>query len=355
MTLEQFIQEVISQAPDKAKPHGRKAAQHVFDISKDRVYKPEIAKAVVLAAEFASLEPEPVETFKLRPHPDDLIRQGQVLQKLTPHMKVIRTALFGVETGPFSSRKEAQNWIELTANEEDPRRHPRFGFCACGKLVIHDKRCKWAMRIRHLKYEAVVLDSGKVTVKSVKVADLRPFRFSKLSQIESHTKQWAHASGFDQWSLVTWLLTDIEPKRDALVLEVRRHSTPFLAGVPFLGDDDGIEEVDFPDHYWATITVNSLHVGAKQWTALRRRLREYLGINKAKPLTGKDQAFLKAISRLGGVPQRHGRKMQFWEQLFQECGSQFPSWRSAHAPRLQYGRITDKLEAASSFRGNKAP
>ena len=135
--------------------------------------------------------------------------------------------------------------------------------------------------------------------------------------------------------LVTWLLTDIQPERDALKLVVSKHSWPFVLG--------------FPDRYWATITVNSLHVGAKQWTALRAGLREYLGISKAKPFTGKDQELLEAISRQGGVPQQHGRKMQFWEQLFQEYGSEFPNWRSAHTPRLQYRRINEKLTAVRSI------
>ena len=343
MTREEFIQQVILGAPEKANLHGRRAAQRVFNISKGRVYSAEVAEAVALAAEFASLEPEPVETFKLRPSPDDLIRQGQILQKLTPVMKNIRTELFGVETGPFSSRKEAQDWIELTANEEDPRKDPRFGLCACGKLVVFHsrRRMKFPMEIRHLKYEGVVIDSGEITVKSVEVAELRPDRPSKLFQIENHTKKWADATGFDQWSLVTWLLTDIQPKRDAIKLVVSKNSWLFARG--------------FPDRYWATITVNSLHVGAKQWTALRAGLREYLGISKAKPFTGKDQELLEAIRRLGGVPQQHGRKMQFWEQLFQECGSQFPSWRSADTPRLQYRRIKEKLAAGSSISGNKAP
>ena len=196
--------EVIRRAPDNAKPHGRKAAQYVFDISKGRVYRAEIAKAVELAADFAASEPHIVETFKLRPSPDDLIRQGQVLQKLTHFMKVIRKELFGVETGPFSSRKDAQDWMERTAEEEDPRRDPRYELCACGKgVVFHTwQRRKWPTPTRHLKYEGVVVDPGEVTVKSVEVAELRPDRPSKLFQIENHTQKWADATGFDQWSLV---------------------------------------------------------------------------------------------------------------------------------------------------------
>ena len=103
------------------------------------------------------------------------------------------------------------------------------------------------------------------------------------------------------------------------------------------------------DRYWARVTVNSPHVGAKQWNAIRRRLRHYVGITKQKPFTRKDKQLLDAIDRLWGVPGERGAMGHFWRSVLQECGAEFRTWKSPVTPRLQYRRIKEKLETLASL------
>ena len=332
---EWFIQEVVAWSPVPVKPFAKTAAKEVFEILQGRVSQKQVSRAVMMAGKFAdlakTLEAAPIQTFKMKPGSHDLIRQRQLIQRLTPNVKGVRGLLFGTDSAPFSSREDAEEWIEKTASDEHPGKDSLFGRCQCGDSVVFlSKRREVAMRIRRLRYERLT-NSGKVVVKTVEVSGVGgPFRIyvSDLSTIETQTKQWAQATGFSQAALVTWLLTDIPPTRDPIVLEIWR------------GRKRGL---DVPDRYWAKIQMNSLHVTRERWMILRRDLRQHLGITKSKRLTSQDERLLRIIDDLGGAPEKRGTKLRFWKRILREYGEHFPRWRSPHTPRRQYKRIKVKL------------
>lgn len=332
---EWFTQEVVAWSPVPVKPFAKTAAKEVFEILQGRVSQKQVSRAVMMAGKFAdlakALEAAPIQTFRMKPGAHDLIRQRQLIQQLTPNVKCVRRLLFGTDSAPFSSREKAEKWIEKTASDEHPSKDPLFGRCQCGDSVVFlSKRRQVAMRIRSLRYEGLT-DSGKVKVKTVEVSGVGgPFRIyvSDLSTIETQTKQWAQATGFSQAALVTWILSNIPPTREPIILEIWRERKRIR---------------DIPDRYWAKIKMNSLHVTRERWMMLRRDLRQHLGITKSKRLTNQDERLLRMVDDLGGVPKQRGAKLRFWEHILEEYGDHFPRWRSPHTPRRQYKRIKVKL------------
>lgn len=350
MNQEEFIQEVKeSPTPAYVKPHLEAAAKQWIKMGGGTLYRNDVPRAV----SWAKWRAEEVKTaqvakaFKLPPSPDDVIRQEHLLQMFTPRVQRVREVLFGDSSAPFSSQEYPERatlhmveaWIEDVAREEDPYKDPLFGHCACGNLgVFLSKRRKLMLRIRYLKYQSAAA-SGIITVKRVPVAT-GGLESGDLSYLENQSRDLAKATGFSEPALVTWILTDIPPTLDPVVLQIFETGPRPISGIPEVCVGPFPEA---PLRYWAKVQVNSFHVTSAQWAGLRSQLRQYLGITRSKPLSEQDQRLLKIVDSLGGIP-KYGEKGRFWQRIFQENRETFPKWRSSNGPRKMYGSIAERLK-----------
>ncbi len=345
-----FIRRVKeSPTPAYVQPHLEAAAKQWIEVHGKGVYANQVNDAVRWAKEHADQvkTAQVAKTFKLTPTPDDLIRQEHLLEIFTPRVHRARELLFGDSSAPFSSqeypelarRHMVEAWIKDIASEEDPHRDPLFGGCACGNLgVFLSKRRKLMLRIRYLEYQSAS-PKGKITVKRVPVV-MGGLGSGDLSYLEKQSKDLAKATGFSESALVSWILADIQPTLDPVVLEIWRHGPTPIPGIPKVRIGPFPEA---PQRYWAKVQVNSFHFTGAQWAGLRSQLRQHLGITKSKPLSEQDQRLLKIVDSLGGIP-KYGEKGRFWQRIFQENRETFPKWQSSNGPRKMYGSIAERLK-----------
>ena len=324
----------------------RRAVDEIWETLAGNVYEKDIGHALRLARQFddssgdSSDKEEVLRLFSLPQGPQDRILVADLIDKMQPRVELIRQALFGTDSAPFPGREEAAEWIRQTAEKENPRKHPRFGHCSCGNMVVFVSALrKLGHRTSWLEYEQPMASSLRVNkVLTVFV----PGEPNRLARLDDFAKQHAPIVGCSSEALTTWVLSDIEPVIGPATFRISQ-TTPW-EGSPHMWRIPARQQArlpQLPTKLSVTIEFNTADITDAQLRVIRGLVKETLNLTKKKPLTKKDEKLLRAVKQLGGVPSAHGEKGKFWIEVSNRLKDQDLDL-SPDTVRIQFGRIEER-------------
>ena len=331
----------------------RRAADRVLNILGGSAYQKDVSSAVELARDFEDYKDEEkvLGRFSLPQGPQDRIFASDVLQRMRPRVELIRQVLFGAEAAPFSSCEAAAKWISETAAEENPRKHPNFGVCSCGNLVVFSSKHR-IERSRKIVMTGMIatiwswLDYEQPTASGLQVNSVPTVmagESKRLARLDEFARAHAPIVGCSRAALTTWVLTDIKPKIETAT--VRLSQTTPGKGRPSMWPIPVRQKAHLPQlppRLSLTIEFKTADITDARLRKIRRRVKKTLNLTKKKPLTKNDEKLLRAVKQLGGVPTVHGEKKKFWSRVSERLSDQNINL-SPDSVRIQHRRIRERM------------
>lgn len=227
-----------------------------------------------------------MQAVALKPEatPENLVRNGFLLDKIMPWVEQTREILFGSKGIPFNGYDEAEKWWLDALRDELKRRM-----------------------------------AGK--------AD------NTLQSFRAEARKIAMVTGFNFYSLLMYVLTGIEPDLPMYIAytEDERYELP-----------SGEVLVNRP----VTVRI-AAELNFRELRSLYHGIRKELKIERAKRFNEKHLELCQLVRRMGGPPKGKG-VVSFWESVRAEWDRRHPrehkSWK---ATKIAYDRTMQKLERNS--------
>jgi len=271
---------------------------------------------------------------------DILLNSDFLADRILPWVQLVRTELFGSADAPFSSNKDAENWIQERSspgvygvgggtgwNERDMR-----------EQLVHDilsASVSVAVPLeRTLEYLG---EDGKVHQIKIKGRELEDWEISQLreeydkwtmhslSWLENETRIMARATGFTKPSLVQFILMGIRPV-------LPRYLVKGKAGYQATPTGDILQ----PFHL--EIEIRARDLGFEE---LRRIYQTYRHTQprKAKAFKEEHREIYRLVKEKGGPVSGKG-SVQFWKSVMEQWNlhsdKRYSSWKGI---KIAYERI----------------
>ncbi|HHV78527.1 MAG TPA: hypothetical protein GXX40_02745 [Firmicutes bacterium] len=240
-----------------------------------------------------------------------IINSEMLLADLLPLCKVLRKKLFSTEEPPFSSIREAGEWIERTAEQERQRKLAEYG----------EERRKAYELVRELslKYDlGVWLETRSLPYPGEDgwVHRVPIWAKTPLSLLEYWSRRVSEGTGFSQAGVVGWILTGRKP----LVPPVTTRTSLCCC------NELEYEGVTVPGLTAKQLTVTfRANLSQAEWTSLRGQLNEFFGKIKKKAFNDCHATIWRLVNDCGGPPSKgqEGASV-FWETIRNEFNQRHP-------------------------------
>ncbi len=250
--------------------------------------------------------------------PDVLLTSDFLADKIAPWVGMMRERLFGSPQARFQSMNEATKWIEHESQGLDEE--------------TREEANQLAERLQEITHWSI---SGKVLPHPGEDGWLKNtpvWPGTSLELIADETLRMEKATGFNQASLVMYMLADIKP------LLVRIRQTKHIAHYPL-----PTGEALTPRHI--TLDIWAKDLSFEDLQGVYKGIRKELKVVKKKGLKQEHWELYQIVQQKGGAPRGKGT-VAFWESVKDEykekcrdvkCGS----WKAA---KIAYDRMIQTLE-----------
>jgi hypothetical protein len=271
--------------------------------------------------------------------PDDLIHH------IAPTVKAIRQQEFHRDDPPYRSMEEAAPWIEQEARAPYRGSPEQKASEYALKCRIEQLLNEWSARThldwrggdrtRFLTYERTNgTGTACLRLPDPDPDEEHPAVRSPLARLQSAAVQMAEATGFSDPSLITYILTGIEPRLRPVMVSVRWQ---FHEGM---------------DIYRQEMRENFLtgDVPFEEQRQIYRDYRAFFSTMRKKRLSAQDEDFLALVRQHGPVPQGRGSgAMAYWEDVRQKWNRKRGRevWKEAAAARKHYHRLITRRQKRS--------
>jgi hypothetical protein len=265
--------------------------------------------------------------------PGDRIKTGEILKELEPSVRWVRKKMFGREAAPFKTQKEAVTWLEDTVRASRT------------ELTKQQKQEAGELRKRAielcLKLQAITkMQHGFSSRIPATVAYCRPNSRhveevpvpleSPLMPLARGSEQIANATGLMRARVVAYVLTGARPTLPPVTIRIESESVYTLP----TGEQCRRNQI--------VLEVNSPDISDEQLRKIRRKIRSIWKAHRAKPLTKQDEALLRVVKNLGGVPDTG--KRQFWKKVVAKCNEMGESFGSFETVKSRHRRLMERLK-----------
>ncbi|HUU51375.1 MAG TPA: hypothetical protein VMW81_10530 [Nitrospinota bacterium] len=312
----------------KGKPF-EQYSETIETFGRENFYPSDFSKAIKLMERFRiSFSEEETSRFS-KLTPQDIIRSNFLLKKIDPWVKNTQKKIFNSIKPPFNWN-EAIEWIEKEA-----------------KKYIKNKDDMEINKVKELREEL-----GKELAKEYKILSEKIYLLPyvkkdnewvqkihaiglKLSTLECETRRMSKATGFNQASLVMFVLIGIKPL-------LPRYKISISIPVYIMPNKEQIisKEVE--------IVFRCRDLKFRELYEMYKKIRKQLNIEREIPLKGKSERVNELIEELGQPPlgTRGKRNQRYWEKAKdlwnnRNPDEQYSDWRGI---AQQYDRITKFLE-----------
>lgn len=353
MNKKQFLIRLESKLPEQLKgdPFSQ-YSEYIEKFGRENYYPHDFAGAIELMertrASFVpkeKLDPHKKGTsdfpiFKLSPQ--DIVTSDFLLEKIDPWVKQVRKDLFRSSKQPFDW-DQAIRWIK---NEEKSSRRSKDP-----KVISNLIRLAKSEEKKKTLYKPKALEElgkkfgGRLSfswpsLPYIKKNSKDPLRWipadgPKLTPLAYETKKMAQATGFNQASLVMYVLTGIEPLLSRYRISIKTHAYTMPNKEQIVS-----REVE--------LTFRCRDLKFEELLGIHKEIKKQLNIKKEIPLKEKSERVNKLVRELGPPPLgTHGRRnRQYWQKAKSVWNNRYPDeqysdWRGI---AQQYERIKGFLE-----------
>jgi len=280
--------------------------------------------------------------------PDVLLTSDFLAEKITPWVELVRTELFSSPRIPFTNLKDAEDWILSHRDNRQPP--PR-------KSLDDPPTYRSLVYVGH-DGDYRVTDILEPFPPTWPVPQLRgrASDYSPLNWLENEIRLMYEATGFNQPSLVQFILVGTPPIVPRYWIGALPYYRPIPPGPDHKGFQDELLRVSYVDiRIWAQdFTFEELR-------EVYNSYRELLQLKKHKLREGKELVkshweIYQLVKERGGLPKGKG-KVAFWESVKGEWNELHPhdkynTWKGV---KLAYDRIMARLERRVTPKEGKSP
>ncbi len=259
--------------------------------------------------------------------PESQVQTARWHTLLRPWVLEVRRALFRRAGRPFESATAAARWIEASTNHMTPakrtRLKPRYD-----RLMARIQPELEALRVLTgseylLREVAVTLLYQKPRCKVV--ARVRVARGSPLMTLKQAANGMAHASGFAEDAIVSWILFGQAPALEPARLTTRMYGSTLPDGTPVVRRE-------------ASVELHVRDLSYQEFRRIYRALRTGWEVTRVKGLTRRDVTLKAAVDRRGGLLRKQPWSRAFWQPVADDLG-----YQSHQAALMAYRRLRTKL------------
>jgi len=287
---------------------------------------------------------------------DILLNSDFLADRILPWVQLVRTELFGSVDAPFSSNKDAENWIQEQA------KNGVYGVGGGSPWPGRDMREQLVHDILSVSGVSEVFplgrtleylgEDGKVHQIKIKGRELEDWEISQfreeydkwtmhsLSWLENETRIMARATGFTKPSLVQFILMGIRPVLPRYLVKGK---------VGYQATPTG----DILQPFHLEIEIRARDLGFEE---LRRIYQTYRHTQprKAKALSGVHWAIYRLVKERGGPVSGKG-SVQFWKSVMEQWNTLHSEKRYSHwkGIKIAYERIIERLEIRQQLRNSQ--
>ena len=270
-----------------------------------------------------------------------LVTSDFLAERILPWVELVRTELFGSRNAPFRSTKEAEDWIQEQA--KDQRLFPIGGNLEerLGHLISSGRVQVAAPPERSFEYLGEDGKVHQITIMDIqrgewKTPESRP-RYTErgipaLRWLDNETRIMANATGFEQPSLVQFVLVGVSPVLPRYLVRVEADHQATPAG-------------DILQPYKLKIEILARDLGFEELRRIYQTYRRELKSRKAKALSDEHWAIYRLVKEKGGPVSGKG-SVQFWKSVMEQWNILLPERKYSHwkGVKIAYERIIRRLE-----------
>lgn len=311
---------------------------------RENFYPVDFSEAINLMERFIISFPEEETSSFSKLTPQDSITSDFLVDKIDPWVKQIRKDLFGSSKQPFDW-DQAIKWIE---NQEKRSRGPKKDPEIISNLIRQAKSEKKKKRLYKPKAleelrkkldRPLSLSLSRPSLPYIK-KNKDPLHWipadgSKLTALAYETEKIERATGFNQASLVMYVLSGIKPLLPRYRISIKTHAYTMPNKEQLTS-----REVEL------VFRCRDLKFG--DLLRIHKEIKKSLSLKREIPLKEKSERVYKLIKELGPPPHgiRGKRNKQYWEKAKGSWNNRYPDeqYKDWRAVVQQYDRITEFLE-----------
>jgi len=273
--------------------------------------------------------------------PGRVLMSQRIAEEIAPWIRRVRQDLFGSESAPFETYDKAVRWLKKEATlQQQPTGDERQR----GMALLQEIQVK-AWEAGKLLKKSVTLGQAAKTLPYFEPSEpslrhLPLTQGSQLWRLSNEAHQIADASGFSPYLIIAHLLADLPLMLPPATFRIFQHSANLAEGTPLVRTSILIE------------FANPQQVTPAAFRELYRRIRNSLGVTKAKPVKSCHESLYHLVQAAGGPPprtrRRTGNVISFWTQIRnlynRRHGKTYDDWRG---PYRAYHRLKDRLNDAA--------
>ena len=263
----------------------------------------------------------------------DEIRGDILIQKIYPSVTQTRKELFGSEDAPFLLDMEsAANWIKQKAAEPIPEdiKRKKENFQKICDMYFEGLKNNEIHGSFGLSTELLDFPGQEGWVERVASSD-NPL----LNKLQQQVKSISNATGFPQYMITCFILTDMKP---SLVRYRLKHS---------------INSSCLPSGEWINRDIVNFEINASDLTfseikEIYDKYKTSLNTKRQKSITPKQKELLSLVTKLGDVPINGKGTKEYWERAKESWNELFPGekerYDSWEGIRKAYVGLRNKID-----------
>jgi hypothetical protein len=333
----EFIELAKQQSPEELADYIPCAVEILGELGQEHgeYYRAKVADFILFAGRLAPLlaKEKGRERVSFPVTSQDVLTSDFLANKITPWVEMVRERLFGSPQAPFQSIKEAIEWIEHEGqrglDEETKKKAKKLMATLIG--ITH-----WSIAAKTLQYPG---EDGQLKVVMV-------WAGSALELLADQTLEMMRATGFEQASLVMYILTVYKPLLRRVKLT--KHTANYL-----LPTGGALRPVSL------TLDIKARDLDFEDLRRIYGSIREQLQVKKGKPLNERHHKLVQIVQEKGGAPKPNEKgTVAFWTSVMDEVNKwyrntllegkdrHYKNWRAA---KKAYNDLNEKLKTHSGW------
>lgn len=310
--------------------------------------------------------------------PAGLLQADIITQEISPWVKELRRKWFMKEEAPFSGYEEALDWLESQnpsmSSESRKMRQRLFGKAEEPPFSTEDEGVKWLKAqdpalVRELMREAYgnwmeepfnedEYEGARDWLVGRRLAIREPFPFAMLTVDRQQAVMICPERESPAEDLILWChkWADWLGLRETnVIMHVLANSKLIIARFEIQAIHKGGVQLPsgrFFERVEAHITIRG-GITLDQMRAIYARVRDELGIKRAKEISARHLALHQIVKKKGGPVSGPG-SVAFWKSVNDEWGGEYKDWRGV---KIAYTRLMERrgMDSAGPDYKTRAP